>query len=139
MEVARPSRSGPESVEINGLSMEIFLPLLMMAGVIFGAFAFALFLNRLLEPQKDRITAIRNTIFECGNISTDQGERRHHLGFYLLAIDFVLFDVELAFFYPWAVAFSRLGQQAMIFISVFFIILAIGFIYAWKSGAIELE
>jgi NADH-quinone oxidoreductase subunit A len=119
--------------------METFVALLMMAGVVFGALAFTLVLNRWLAPRLNQVAASKREAFECGNTSPDPGERRRYFGFYLLAIDFVLFDVEIAFLYPWAVTFGQLEGQTLIFVSVFLLILVTGFIYAWKSGAIQLE
>ena len=119
--------------------METFIPILMMAGVVFGAFSLTYALNWILAPRQNMKAPVKREAFECGNVSPDPGERRRYIGFYLLAIDFVLFDVEIAFFYPWAAAFGQLERQTLVFVAVFLMILIAGFIYAWKSGALELE
>jgi NADH-quinone oxidoreductase subunit A len=110
----------------------------MMATVVFGAFAVMPLLNRFLGPRHPRPSEVKSSSFECGNVGAVFTERRRHIGFYLIAIDFVLFDIELAFLYPWAINFDQLGGEAMIFLLIFMGILTVGFVYAWKSGALEI-
>lgn len=119
--------------------MQTLIPLLLMATVVFGAFAIMPFLNDFLGPRKEKESGLKEKAFECGNLSSGFIEKRRHIGFYLIAIDFVLFDVELAFLYPYAVQFGQLGREAHLFLMVFLGILTVGFIYAWKSGSLELN
>jgi NADH-quinone oxidoreductase subunit A len=117
---------------------QTLLSLLMMATVVFGVFAVMPLVNWLLAPRRRAPSEMKGSAFECGNVGIAQPDQRRHIGFYLIAIDFVLFDVELAFLYPWAVSFHRLGGEAMLFLLIFLGILAVGFIYAWKSGSLEI-
>jgi NADH-quinone oxidoreductase subunit A len=65
------------------------------------------------------------------------GTRRMPVRFYLIAVLFILFDIELVFFLPWAVVFRQLGVFGLVEMLVFILILLIGYIYAWKKGALE--
>jgi len=67
------------------------------------------------------------------------GTRRLPVRFYLVAVLFILFDIEVVFFYPWAVAFRQLGLFGLIEMLIFIIILLVGYVYAWKKGALEWE
>ncbi len=117
---------------------QTFLSLLLMAAVVFGAFAAMPLINWLLAPRRTASSEVKGSAFECGNIGIPQPEKRRHIAFYLIAIDFVLFDIELAFLYPWAVSFDRLGGEAMVFLLIFLGILTAGFLYAWKSGSLDI-
>jgi NADH-quinone oxidoreductase subunit A len=67
------------------------------------------------------------------------GTRRLPVRFYLVAVLFILFDIEVVFFYPWAVAFRQLGLFGLIEMLIFILILLVGYVYAWKKGALEWE
>ena len=67
------------------------------------------------------------------------GTRRLPVRFYLVAVLFILFDIEVIFFYPWAVAFRQLGLFGLIEMLIFILILLVGYVYAWKKGALEWE
>ena len=75
--------------------------------------------------------------FECGKDPFSLPVGRFAVKFYLTAILFILFDVELVFLYPWAVVFSRLGMLGLVEMGVFLAILMAGFIYAWDNGALD--
>ncbi len=75
--------------------------------------------------------------FECGKDPFSLPVGRFAVKFYLTAILFILFDVELVFLYPWAVVFSRLGMLGLIEMGVFLAILMAGFVYAWDNGALD--
>jgi len=114
-----------------------YLPLLIMivTAIIFAALA--LMVSALLGPR--RPTHRKLMPYESGNIvsDTDPGRRRFPVKFYLIAMLFTIFDVEVAFFYPWAVVFRQLkvfGFQVML---LFVAVLLIGFFYLWKKGAFE--
>ncbi len=91
-------------------------------------------LNRLLGPR--RHSEIKGLAFECGNDPSGPAWGRFSVKFYLVAILFIVFDVEVMFMYPWAVIFRELGVFGFIEMMVFILILAIGFIYAWRKGAL---
>ena len=67
------------------------------------------------------------------------GTRRMPVRFYLIAVLFILFDIEVIFFFPWAVSFRRLGVFGLVEMFIFIAILLVGYIYAWKTGALEWE
>lgn len=77
--------------------------------------------------------------YESGLVPFGQAQRRFPIQFYLVAVLFILFDVEIIFFYPWAVMFRALGLFGFIEMLVFIAILLVGYVYVWKKGALEWE
>jgi len=104
---------------------------------IFSAGVAGLFilLASLLGPK--RPNPAKAEPFECGEKPFSLPEGRLPVRFYLVAMLFVLFDVELVFFFPWAVAYRELGLFGFVEMVVFLFFLALGFLYAWKKGALE--
>jgi NADH-quinone oxidoreductase subunit A len=117
--------------------MEIFIPLLLMFTLVLGLLIVMLLMNRLLAPHHP--TPVKNQAFECGNTPTKLPEGRNFVRFYLVAILFILFDIELAFLFPWAVVFRELGFAGFSYMMVFLGVLMAGFVYVWKRGALELQ
>lgn len=97
---------------------------LILVGVIFGP--------RRANPRKAQP-------YESGLVPFGQAQRRFPVQFYLVAVLFILFDVEIIFFYPWAVMFRALGLFGFIEMIIFIAILLVGYIYVWKKGALEWE
>jgi NADH-quinone oxidoreductase subunit A len=97
----------------------------------------ALFLGvgRLLAPR--RPTPVKAEAFECGNPSSGSAWGRFAVKFYLPAILFIVFDVEVVFLYPWAVQFRRLGMFGFVEMAIFVSVLALGLVYVWRKGALE--
>jgi len=91
--------------------------------------------NRLTGPR--RPGKVKGETFECGNPPTGTAWNRFSVHFYLTALLFVVFDVEIIFLYPWAVELRHLGMFGFIEALVFIVILAVGLIYAWQRGALE--
>jgi len=104
----------------------------VLAGALAGAFVF---LGSVLGPKKP--TVVKSEPFECGEVPLSLPTGRLSVKFYLTAILFMLFDVELVFLYPWAVAFRNLGTSGLIEVVVFMGVLMAGFFYAWDNGALE--
>ena len=96
-----------------------------------------LFLATVLGPK--RPNPAKDQPFECGERPFALPEGRLPVRFYLVAMLFVLFDVELAFFFPWAVIFRQLGAAGFIEMLVFLFFMVLGFAYAWKKGALEFK
>ena len=94
-----------------------------------------IFLASVLGPKKP--TAAKNEPFECGEKPFALPEGRLPVRFYLVAMLFVLFDVELIFLFPWAVVYRQLGVFGFLEMAVFLFFLGLGFAYAWKKGALE--
>jgi NADH-quinone oxidoreductase subunit A len=92
-------------------------------------------INRILGPK--RPTTIKGEAFECGNPATGSAWHRFSVRFYLTAILFLVFDVEIVFLYPWAVELRRLGMFGLVEALVFIAILLIGLIYAWQRGVLD--
>ena len=84
------------------------------------------------NPDKEKLSA-----YECGFAPFDDARGRFDVRFYLVAILFIIFDLEVAFLFPWAVSLSEIGLYGFWSMMVFLAILTIGFIYEWKKGALE--
>jgi NADH-quinone oxidoreductase subunit A len=117
--------------------LESYLPILVLIGI---AFAFALavvVLSRLVGPNKPN--DIKLAPYECGMPLLSSAQDRFSIKFYIIAMLFILFDIEAVFLYPWAVMYKRLGIFGFVEMGVFIIILLVGFVYVWKKGALEWE
>ena len=99
--------------------------------------AFLLF-SVLFGPK--RVTEVKEEPFECGMIPIKKEKGlRFPIKFYLVALLFLVFDIEIAFMFPWAVTFRSLGYVGFIEMIAFVVVLLIGLVYAWKTGALEWE
>ncbi len=94
-------------------------------------------LGELFGPKKQ--SEIKSEPYESGIAPIGPGTRRMPVRFYMIAVLFILFDIEVIFFLPWAVVFRQLGLFGLVEMAVFIVILLIGYIYAWKKGALEWE
>lgn len=97
----------------------------------------AIGLGELFGPKKD--SAAKSMPYESGMPPIGEGTRRMPVRFYLIAVLFILFDIEVIFFLPWAIAFRQLGLFGLIEMMIFIVVLLIGYVYAWKKGALEWE
>ena len=84
-----------------------------------------------------RPSAVKAEPFECGNVSSGPAWGRFSVKFYLTAILFIVFDVEVVFLYPWAVMYRSLGLFGFFEMLMFVLVLALGFVYVWRKGALE--
>jgi len=102
------------------------------------AFPVTLVLARYVSRKLARLDTekLKLSIYECGPLPNKQ-PNRISVQFYLIALLFILFDVEIIFMFPWAIDFKLLGWFGFVEMILFIILLAIGFIYAWKKGALE--
>jgi len=91
----------------------------------------------ILGPKKN--FADKMEPFECGESQLVSPHQRFSVKFYLIAVLFILFDVEVVFLFPWAVIFKRLGMFGLIEMIVFLIILGVGLVYVWKKGGLDWE
>ena len=92
-------------------------------------------LGHLFGPR--RPSEAKGMAYESGMDPIGPGTRQMPVRFYLIAVLFILFDIEVIFFLPWAVVFKRLGLFGLIEMLVFILILLVGYVYAWKKGALE--
>ena len=97
----------------------------------------AIGLGNLFGPKKK--SAVKSMPYESGMVPYGPGTRRIPVRFYLIAVLFILFDIEVVFFLPWAVVFRRLGLFGLLEMGLFIVILLVGYFYAWKKGALEWE
>jgi NADH-quinone oxidoreductase subunit A len=97
----------------------------------------AIGLGYLFGPKKE--SAVKAMPYESGMTPYGEGTRRMPVRFYLIAVLFILFDIEVVFFLPWAVVFRQLGLFGLIEMVIFIVILLVGYVYAWKKGALEWE
>ena len=99
--------------------------------------AIAIGLGEMLGPKRE--TKVKSEPYESGIPPIGPGTRRMPVRFYLIAVLFILFDIEIIFFLPWAVVFRQLGLFGLAEMGLFIVILLIGYIYAWKKGALKWE
>ncbi|MCH8842468.1 MAG: NADH-quinone oxidoreductase subunit A [SAR324 cluster bacterium] len=116
---------------------EQYLPVLMLIGLALGLGGMFTLLAIMLGPK--RPTDVKRMPFESGMPTEGSGFRRYHVRFYLVAMIFLIFDVEVIFLYPWAVQFRNLGLFGFGELMVFLAVLVLGLVYAWKKGALEWE
>src|ERR1700752_607397 len=112
-----------------------YLPIILMFIVAAGFVAFTMFLTHAIGPK--RKTKIKLDTFECGIESEGNARLPFSIKYFLVAILFVLFDVEVIFMYPWAVNFKELGKSGMIEMFIFMATLLAGFIYVIKKKALD--
>ena len=117
--------------------LENYLPILLFiaVGVMIGVISIVM--NRLVAPNRpDRE---KNSPYECGFDPFENARQKFDVRYYLVAILFIIFDLEIAFLFPWAVALESIGLAGFIAMFIFLAILVVGFIYEWKKGALEWE
>ena len=108
------------------------LILAILAASVTGLFVF---LTSVLGPKNPN--PVKNQPFECGETPFTIPKTNLPVHFYLFAMLFIIFDVELAFLFPWAVLFKQLGFVGLIEISIFVFFILVGYVYAWKKGALD--
>ena len=118
-----------------------YLPLLLHIGVAIG-FAVSALLVSVLLGKTGRRTRVKDTAYECGMVPQGEAQPRFSVKFYLVAMLFILFDIEIVFMYPWAVVYRDYIENFnpwVIFGSMlgFVVILMVGFVYALKKGALD--
>ena len=112
-----------------------YLPIAIFIGVALGiglALMVAPFLIAYKSPDSEKLSA-----YECGFNAFDDARMKFDVRFYLVSILFIIFDLEVAFLFPWAVAFKDVGVYGFWAMMVFLGLLTIGFIYEWKKGALD--
>jgi NADH-quinone oxidoreductase subunit A len=114
-----------------------YVAIALMVGLSTIVALIAIGLGYLFGPRKD--SAAKSMPYESGMIPYGEGTRRMPIRFYLIAVLFILFDIEVVFFLPWAIVFRQLGLFGLIEMAIFIVILLVGYVYAWKKGALEWE
>jgi NADH-quinone oxidoreductase subunit A len=126
-------RSGSGSM--NTTFLTDFGTVLVFIGLGAGTVALVLALSRLLAPRKPSV--VKGEPYECGEIPIGSSWVQFNIRFYVVALIFLIFDVEVALLYPWAVVFQRLGWLAFVEAFIFIVILLAGLAYLWKEGDLE--
>ena len=117
--------------------LENYLPILVfiVLGVLFGLGP--IIIGFILGPHKP--DSEKNAPYECGFEAFEDARMKFDVRFYLVAILFIIFDLEIAFLFPWAVVLDEVGTFGLLAMGVFLTILVVGFIYEWNKGALEWE
>ena len=111
----------------------LLILLLMVMAVGFGGVS--VLLGRLLGPRNP--TPEKSAPYECGMPAVGDARERQSIRFYLIAMIFLLFDIEVAFLYPWALALRALGWAGYVQVVLFTLVLVAGYIFVWKKGAMD--
>ncbi|MFB3853251.1 MAG: NADH-quinone oxidoreductase subunit A [Vicinamibacterales bacterium] len=112
-----------------------YVPIFLFVLVAIGFALSALILAWLVRPE--RYNKVKLEPYECGIEVTTDARDRYSIRYYLVAMLFVIFDVETVFMFPWAVIMDQLALFGLIEMMVFLIILVVGYFYAWRQGALE--
>ena len=114
-----------------------YLPIilfLIIAIVLSGAFIVVNFILSPKNPDPEKLSA-----YECGFEPFEDSRMEFDVRFYLVAILFIIFDLEIAFLFPWAISLGNIGFLGFISMMIFLFILTVGFVYEWKKGALDWE
>jgi NADH-quinone oxidoreductase subunit A len=117
--------------------LQNYIPILIFIGVAMVMGAAILLAGRVLGPH--RPDGAKNSPYECGFEPFEDARLKFDVRYYLVAILFIIFDLEIAFLFPWAVALGDIGLFGFLSMMLFLAILVVGFIYEWKKGALEWE
>jgi len=117
--------------------LQQYLPIAILLIVCIGMAVIAIALGHLFGPR--RPSDLKSMPYESGMTPIGPGTRRMPVRFYLISVLFILFDIEVVFFLPWAVVFRKLKIFGLVEMAIFIVILLVGYIYAWKKGALEWE
>ena len=115
--------------------LQEYLPILIFLGISAGIGVLLLVLGFLIgrgEKDEEKLSP-----YECGFEAFDDSRMKFDVRYYLVAILFIIFDLEIAFLFPWAVSLDAVGKFGLISMALFLAILVVGFIYEWKKGALE--
>ena len=117
--------------------LEQYLPILLfiLVGLVLGGVLLSV--GALLSPR--RPNAEKLSPYECGFEAFEDARMKFDVRYYLVAILFILFDLEIAFLFPWAIVLPEIGLEGFVAMMVFLLILVVGFVYEWKKGALEWE
>jgi NADH-quinone oxidoreductase subunit A len=114
-----------------------YWPVLLFIAVAIGLGIVLLVIGLLVGPSRPE--AEKLAPYECGFEAFEDARMKFDVRYYLVAILFIIFDLEIAFLFPWAVVFQKIGVIALIEMALFLLLLVIGFAYVWKKGALEWE
>ena len=117
--------------------LENYLPILLFAVIALGLGAVMILVGAVLGPH--RPDADKLSPYECGFEAFEDSRMKFDVRYYLVAILFIIFDLEIAFLFPWAVVLDKIGMFGFVAMMIFLAVLVVGFVYEWKKGALEWE
>jgi NADH-quinone oxidoreductase subunit A len=125
----------PGAAAVTSTMLEQYLPILLFiaVGLVLGVVMLAV--GRLVSPWKPDPSKL--SPYECGFEAFEDARMKFDVRYYLVAILFILFDLEIAFLFPWAVVLPDIGLFGFVAMMIFLAILVVGFIYEWKKGALD--
>jgi NADH-quinone oxidoreductase subunit A len=115
--------------------LENYFPILLFILVGLGVGVAPLLIGKLVSPHKP--DSQKNSPYECGFEAFEDARMKFDVRYYLVAILFILFDLEIAFLFPWAVVIQEIGMAGFLAMMLFLFVLVVGFIYEWVKGALE--
>lgn len=115
----------------------VYLPILLLVLVAIGFGLVSLVMSSLIGQKKP--SKLKLQPYESGCDPVGTARERYSIKFYVIAMLFILFDIEAVFLYPWAILYKKLGVLGMVEMGLFVVILFVGYIYVWKKGALEWE
>ena len=119
------------------MSLDQYLPVLLFILVGIAVGVIPQVIGYILGPN--RPDAAKNSPYECGFEAFEDARMKFDVRYYLVAILFILFDLEIAFLFPWAIVLEEIGMFGFVAMMIFLGILVVGFIYEWKKGALDWE
>ena len=126
-----------DSMDAHAELLREYLPILLFLGLAI-ALSVAMVVASLVIARQ-RPDAEKLSAYECGFEAFDDARRKFDVRFYLVAILFIIFDLEVAFLFPWAVSLGEIGMFGFWSMVIFLAVLTVGFVYEWKKGALEWE
>jgi NADH-quinone oxidoreductase subunit A len=119
------------------VSLDQYLPILLFIGIGAIVGIAPMVVGKLLGPSRPNVA--KNSPYECGFEAFEDARMKFDVRYYLVAILFILFDLEIAFLFPWAVSLDTIGFVGFMSMMLFLTILVVGFIYEWMKGALDWE
>ncbi len=117
--------------------LRTYVPILLFILIATGFAVFTLLLSRLVNAGTGRVDTVKLQPYECGIEPLTDPRDRYSVRYYLIAMLFVIFEIETVFMFPWAVSLGRLAAFGLVEMFVFLFILVVGYAYAWRKGALD--
>src|SRR3989449_10269430 len=112
-----------------------YFPIVLFIGIALAFGVVTLLISYLVQPKYPE--AEKLSVYECGSEPFSDARMPFPVRYYIIAMLFVIFDIEIVFLYPWAVSFGKIGVIGMIEMIIFIFLFVVGYVYAWKKGALE--
>ena len=127
--------AGPQAAAGGSAPLRPYLPILLLLGLSAAQAVMMVMMSHMMSPT--RRTPAKSSPYESGIVPLGDTRQRFSVKFYLVAILFIVFDIETIFLIPWAVVFRDLGLFGLVEALIFILVLAVGLVYAWKKGALR--